>query len=285
METVGFDAVIAGYLAAYTDVTRTLYRGHINSWLSWCAENQIDPTRADRSHIEVYGRWLREMGRAKGTQASALNTICGLYRYAYETGYLDHDPGERVRRPRIVKHSAGTWLDRRQARDFLAVSRTMGARDAALCHLLLLNGPRIGEAVGLDVTDYHPGVNPWARFHRKMDWMQDVALAPAAAETLDDYIGDRAKGPIFLGPTRKRLTRDDANAIVAAVAFRAGIPGITPHSLRRSFCTLSRDAGAEDRDIMASGGWASKKMLDYYDMGRRGMKSAAPSTLQQYLSQ
>ena len=127
METVGVDAVIAGYLAAYTDVTRTLYRGHINSWLSWCAENQIDPTRADRSHIEVYGRWLREMGRAKGTQASALNAICGLYRYAYETGYLDHDPGERVRRPRIVKHSAGTWLDRRQARDFLAVSRTMGA--------------------------------------------------------------------------------------------------------------------------------------------------------------
>ena len=285
METVGFDAVIAGYLAAYTDVTRTLYRGHINSWLSWCAENQIDPTRADRSHIEVYGRWLREMGRAKGTQASALNTICGLYRYAYETGYLDHDPGERVRRPRIVKHSAGTWLDRRQARDFLAVSRTMGARDAALCHLLLLNGPRIGEAVGLDVTDYHPGERPWARFRRKMDWMQDVALAPAAAETLDAYIGDRDKGPIFLGPTRKRLTRDDANAIVAAVAFRAGIPGITPHSLRRSFCTLSRDAGAEDRDIMASGGWASKKMLDYYDMGRRGMKSAAPSTLQQYLSQ
>lgn len=285
METVGFDAVIAGYLAAYTDVTRTLYRGHINSWMSWCAENQIDPTRADRSHIEVYGRWLREMGRAKGTQASALNTICGLYRYAYETGYLDHDPGERVRRPRIVKHSAGTWLDRRQARDFLAVSRTMGARDAALCHLLLLNGPRIGEAVGLDVTDYHPGVNPWVRFHRKMDWMQDVALAPAAAETLDAYIGDRAKGPIFLGPTRKRLTRDDANAIVASTAYRAGIPGITPHSLRRSFCTLSRDAGAEDRDIMASGGWASKKMLDYYDMGRRGMKSAAPSTLQQYLSQ
>ena len=218
METVGFDAVIAGYLAAYTDVTRTLYRGHINSWLSWCAENQIDPTRADRSHIEVYGRWLREMGRAKGTQASALNTICGLYRYAYETGYLDHDPGERVRRPRIVKHSAGTWLDRRQARDFLAVSRTMGARDAALCHLLLLNGPRIGEAVGLDVTDYHPGERPWARFRRKMDWMQDVALASAAAETLDAYIGDRAKGPIFLGTTRKRLTRDDANAIVAAVS-------------------------------------------------------------------
>lgn len=286
METIGFDAVIAGYLAAYTDVTRTLYRGHINSWLAWCSENQIDPINISRSHIEVYGRWLRErMGRAKGTQASALNAICGLYRYSCETGFIDHDPGEHVRRPRIARHSEGTWLDRGQARDFLAVSRTMGARDAALCHLLLLNGPRIGEAVGLDITDYHPGERPWVRFHRKMNWMQDVTLAPQAALMLDDYIGRRVKGPIFLGPTRKRLTIADAEAIVGAAAFRAGITGITPHSLRRSFCTLSRDAGAEDRDIMASGGWATKQMLDYYDMGRRGVKSAAPSTLQQYLSE
>lgn len=117
-----------------------------------------------------------------------------------------------------------------------------------------------------------------------MDWMQDVVLAPTAAETLDTYIGERTKGPILLGPTRKRLTRDDANAIVASTAYRAGIPGITPHSLRRSFCTLSRDAGADDRDIMASGGWATHQMLDYYDMGARGRKSHAPATLQHYLT-
>lgn len=284
METVGFDEVIAGYLAAYDKATRTLYRGHINAWLSWCSENLIDPININRSHIEVYGRWLRErMGRTKSTQASALNAICGLYRYAHETGFIDHDPGENVRHPRVARHSAGTWLDRDQARDFLAVSRSLSARDAALCHLLLLNGPRVGEAVGLDVTDYHPGERPWVRFHRKMDWMQDVALAPKAALMIDAYIGIRAKGPVFLGPTRKRLTIADAEAVVGAVAFRAGIHGITPHSLRRSFCTLSRDAGADDRDIMASGGWATKHMLDYYDMGTRGRKSHAPSTLQHYL--
>lgn len=33
-----------------------------------------------------------------------------------------------------------------------------------------------------------------------MDWTQDVVLAPTAAETLDTYIGERTKGPIFLGP-------------------------------------------------------------------------------------
>lgn len=272
METVGFERAIGEYLATYSGMTLESYRGRVRAWITWCSENNIDPAGATRSNIEVYGVWLHDrLGRSKKTQATNLSVICGLYRYAYEAGYLDHDPGEHVRRPRIRLHSDGTWLDRDQARAFLDASIEAGAKEAALCHLLLLNGPRIGETVRLDVKDYHPGKRAWVRLHRKMDWMQDVVLAPAAARALDAYIGRRSKGPVFLGNGRRRLTVAEAEAIVGSIAFRAGIPRITPHSLRRSFCTLSRDAGVEDRDIMASGGWASKQMLDYYDMGARGL--------------
>lgn len=58
---------------------------------------------------------------------------------------------------------------------------------------------------------------------------------------------------------------------------------ISPHSLRRTFCTLSRDAGVPDRDIMAAGGWNSPQMLDYYDMSRRGLNGKAGDGLQDYL--
>ena len=64
----------------------------------------------------------------------------------------------------------------------------------------------------------------------------------------------------------------------------AGADGITPHSLRRTFCTLSRDAGIPDRDIMASAGWSSPHMLDYYDMGRRAAKAAVGDALDSYIS-
>lgn len=53
--------------------------------------------------------------------------------------------------------------------------------------------------------------------------------------------------------------------------------------LRRTFCTLSRDAGVPDRDIMAAGGWNSPQMLDYYDMSRRGLNGKAGDGLQDYL--
>lgn len=53
--------------------------------------------------------------------------------------------------------------------------------------------------------------------------------------------------------------------------------------MRRTFCTLSRDAGVPDRDIMAAGGWNSPQMLDYYDMSRRGLNGKAGDGLQDYL--
>lgn len=71
--------------------------------------------------------------------------------------------------------------------------------------------------------------------------------------------------------------------IVSSVALRVGVPDISPHSLRRTFCTLSRDAGVPDRDIMAAGGWNSPQMLDYYDMSRRGLNGKAGDGLQDYL--
>lgn len=55
--------------------------------------------------------------------------------------------------------------------------------------------------------------------------------------------------------------------------------------LRRTFCTLSRDAGVPDRDIMAAGGWNSPQMLDYYDMSRRGLNGKAGDGLQDYLGE
>lgn len=35
---------------------------------------------------------------------------------------------------------------------------------------------------------------------------------------------------------------------------------------------------------MATGGWSSTAMIDYYDMGRRGMRSGAGDALDAFLS-
>lgn len=72
-------------------------------------------------------------------------------------------------------------------------------------------------------------------------------------------------------------------AIVRNAAQAVGARDITTHSLRRTFCTLYRDAGAPDRQIMASGGWNTAQMLDYYDMSALAMRGDTGRALDEYL--
>lgn len=119
----------------------------------------------------------------------------------------------------------------------------------ALCSLLLLTGARVGEALGLDVEDCRLNDGrPWVRFDRKGDWSQRVAIPSDASKALARLIGGRRRGAVFREDSGARLRQQTAVGIVSSVALRVGVPDISPHSLRRTFCTLSRDAGVPDRD-------------------------------------
>lgn len=144
--------------------------------------------------------------------------------------------------------------------------------------------PVTDDATGRKVGDCHLNDGrPWVRFDRKGDWSQRVAIPSDAAEALARLIGERRRGAVFREDSGARLRQQTAVGIVSSVALRVGVPDISPHSLRRTFCTLSRDAGVPDRDIMAAGGWNSPQMLDYYDMSRRGLNGKAGDGLQDYL--
>lgn len=277
--------MIAGFLVGVSPSTRAQYRSVVSRWLRWCADNGIDMLRATRTHIEAFAAYDGGMRpAAKNTVYRNLSVVCCLYRYLCEEGYIDSDPGEHVRRPRLYGHSDGTCLTRDQAVAFLAEARHMDAQTDALCSLLLLTGARIGEVLGLDVEDCHlDDGRPWVRFDRKGDWSQRVAVPSDAAKALARHLGRRKHGPVFRDSSGVRLRHQRAVGIVSSVALRIGVPSISPHSLRRTFCTLSRDAGVPDRDIMAAGGWSSPQMLDYYDMARRGLNGKAGDGLQDYL--
>lgn len=285
METVGFDRAIAGYLMGLEPRTRKRYRSDVSRWMAWCRDNLINPPSAELAHLEGYMRWLREVrGISKASVRATVSAIHGLYRYAAAIGLIEFDPFEHVRLPRVYGHSSGTYLDRDEASRFMIEASRRGDDDRALCSVLLLCGLRVSEAVGIDVSDFSSGEFPNVRIaSRKGDWCQVVSLSPAVAEAFGVLAARRSSGPLIRCHGR-RMKTDEARDIVSDIAESIGVDGITPHSLRRTFATLARDAGVPDRDIMASGGWHSPQMLDYYDMGRRGARSSAPRCVEDYLS-
>ena len=74
----------------------------------------------------------------------------------------------------------------------------------------------------------------------------------------------------------KRVTYPQLVSVVTSLGEKVGSARrITPHSLRRSFATTARSQRVPDREIMASGGWSTREMLDRYDMNRLAVENAA----------
>ncbi|MCI6532173.1 MAG: tyrosine-type recombinase/integrase [Bifidobacterium animalis] len=273
METLSLDEAIAGWLLPYRGGTATQYRSVLHTWLRWCELNDIDPLAVRRSHLEAWGRWMSRQ-YANRTIATRLRIIGLFYRYLYDEHIITQDPSANVRIPAQYVHSTGTYLTAEQARAFLAEAKRAGVQEHALCTLLVLAGPRIGEALKLDVDDWDREHNT-VRYARKGHYEQDVHVCEQVAQALDAHVGRRRHGPIFRGPSGQRMTAHRARSIVRRIGERIGLDGITPHSLRRTFCTLALDAGVPGCDVMAAGGWSNPAMLGYYDMQHRGLTQNA----------
>lgn len=270
--------MIGEYLLSVPAKHRPTCKRTLERWLQWCADNEVDVLRARRYHIEGYKVWcIERLGKAPATVATELSPICCFYDYLWQEEYISRNPAEHVKRPHVRKWSDGSWLPPEQAAPFLDLAEAdHRAFVGAACCLLLLNGLRASEPLKLGVSDYYRvGDTPVVHVNRKFDWMQEVGLSERAAKAVERAIGERRKGPLLVWKG-KRVTYPQLAGVVAVLGERVGAARrITPHSLRRSFVTEARRRKVPDREIMASGGWSTREMLDRYDMNRLAVENTA----------
>jgi site-specific recombinase XerD len=248
-------AALVGFLAGYSGQTRAANTPDLRQYTSWCATHGLHLFAAKRADIECYARDLEQRGRARATIARRLCTVCGFYRYAVEEDLLDHSPAAHVRRPRLDYESHATALDRNEVGGLLVAAGLGSAAEHALISLLILNGLRIGEALGANIEA--PGTE---RGHRTLTVLRKggkivtIPLAPRTARALDLTIGERTEGPIFLRKDGQRMDRHAAARIVHRAAKQAGLAGkrISPHTLRHAFITAALDAGVPLRDVQVA---------------------------------
>jgi site-specific recombinase XerD len=259
------------YLARFRNPsTRKNYQLALRQFFMWCSEVGIDPLDAKRTHIELFARELEVTGRAIATVAQKLNTLAGFYRFAVADDLIDVDPMTHVVRPTVPRVSSRLGLTRPEFADLLNAADHAPPRDHALICLLGLNGLRVAEVCGIDVdhvTRYQGSLV--AKVTRKGGNQQLIPMAPRTAWQVEQTIGDRTTGPVFLTRAGDRMERRAVGRVVARVTLAAGITKhITPHSLRHTFITMALDAGIPERDIAISTGHADTRLITYYDRNR-----------------
>ena len=215
---------------------------------------------------------------AASSAARAVAAVRGLHAFAAAEGMAEADVAGRLRPPAPPRRLPRAIGVAEVERLIVATAAGEGPgsprplRDRALLELLYGTGARISEAVGLDVDDLGladradgpggpDGPPAVLRLSGKGGKQRIVPVGRYAREALDAYLirarpalaaGSRRARPspaVFLNARGGRLTRQGAWGILKTAAERAGLAGISPHTLRHSFATYLLDRGADVRVV------------------------------------
>lgn len=213
---------VGGFLARYSEPTRSSYAGDLRSWLGWCAGVGLPVFAVRRPHVELFARALEERGLAPATIGRRLSTVAGFYRFAVIDGTIEHSPAEYVRRPKIDTESTTLGLDRMELGAFIAQGAIAGATEHALACLLGLLGLRVSEACSIDIEALSV-----ERGHRvvtvlgKGSKLALMPLPPRVARAVDLSAADRLEGPVLLGRSGHRLDRHASDVVTAFISGAA----------------------------------------------------------------
>jgi integrase/recombinase XerD len=133
--------VLAGaWLSGYHSAsTRRAYRHDLRTWFRFCAEHEVDPLSARRSHVELFTRGQEYNGLAPATVARRITALSSWYTWLVDGGYVPTDPVARVRRPHVSSESTRPWLSRVELAAWLDTAEALGGYDYALACLLAIN--------------------------------------------------------------------------------------------------------------------------------------------------
>jgi len=280
---------VAAYLARFKGQSRLHSESDLRAFLTWLSERGLDPLQAKRPHIELYLRWMQEVGGYKpSTVSRRLSVVAGFYRTCVVDGVLEHSPADYVRRPRVSTESPTLGLNHLQFEAMLSASRdSTNPNDFALVTMLGLLGLRIFEATGADVealSEVHG--HRVLRVHGKGDKIALVPLPPAVSRAIDRAVGERLSGPILRSRTGSRMDRHCATRRLRALAQLAGVSTarMHPHMLRHTFVTTMLDAGVDLRDVQIAARHADPRTTMRYDRARKNLDRHPNYVLAAYMA-
>jgi integrase len=217
----------------------------------------------------------------------ALTTMAAALDVAVDDGLLPANPARGPRRRMKASKPARSFLEPDQAVAMLDAAGAWKAKlpehqrygRRALLALLVLAGPRIGEAIAADRGDFDLAGGQWRIPASKTDaGRRTVELSDYLVKELRAHMAAMkklgrpasAKAPMF--PTLTGGRHNDSNirtrlldrvqemANESRSDEQAQVPRVTPHSLRRTYASLALAAGDDLAFVMGQLGHADPRM-------------------------
>jgi integrase/recombinase XerD len=228
------------------------------------------------SELAGYSAWLTEQRLAPKTVTRHVASLKVFFRYLQLEGVIAENQAELLGSPKLWQRVPQV-MSPGQVDELLAAPRRsdgLWLRDRALLELLYATGCRVSELSTLKMRDIHLA-EKYCICRGKGDKQRMVPLGERAVAAVERYLreergklaGKQSPTPdwVLLSSRGDRLRRERIWELIKRYAHRvAGLPEISPHSLRHSFATHLLAGGADLRQVQELLGHASIATTQVY---------------------
>lgn len=272
-------------LGTVTDATRAVYERGVDQFRTWLGDahpDLTDPAELTRRHIDQWMRHLVDEGRSEATRRVRLITIRKFLDYLVDEPDigLTANPAAKVALPSPKVKEVPVIHDAdlvRLLRPIEAGASFVDRRDAAILRVLIDTGCRRAELSGIDVGDVDLRSQEIVLRRTKGGHERTVPLGRKTALAIRKYLRarDRRAGAgrtsaLFLTtregdrPDGMRISGGGVHEMLGRRCRAAGLPVITPHAFRHTWCADLFANGANETDVEKLAGWRSPLMIRRY---------------------
>jgi len=277
--STAFDGALDDYIQ-HLRVERGLSRHTVNAYATdlvklgkWLAAERVVLDKVDETVVAGFLVSLSQQGLSARTQARALSSSRGFFRFLVQERRHPNDPTELLEGPRMLAKLPDI-LNRDEVLRLLqapAGDKPNRVRDRAMLHTMYAAGLRVSELVDLDLGD----VNLEEGFVAVLGKGNKRRIVPVGAHArvaMGEYLtkvrgkwARPASRECFVTARGKAMTRQGFWAIVKKYARASGITKpISPHKLRHSFATHLLAGGADLRSVQTMLGHADISTTQIY---------------------
>lgn len=207
--------------------------------------------------LRRYLAHMRQKNYSKRTIARKLASLRSFFSFLFREGYMKSNPAASVVTPKLDK-KLPVFLDADEVAKLIEAPDSKelgGSRDRAILETLYSTGIRVGELVGLSVSDID-FIGGAVKVSGKGKKQRIAPIGDKAIRAIRDYLSKRVRGKpsgkkaVFLNKNGGRLSDRSVRRVVGKyiklVALREDI---SPHTLRHSFATHLLNRGADLRSV------------------------------------
>ncbi|MEY2804972.1 MAG: hypothetical protein RL657_2308 [Pseudomonadota bacterium] len=268
--------------------TCALYVEDLRKLQGWCEPMGLDPLAVQAHHVRSWLARMSQGGRSARGIGLILSGWRGFYHWAAREGLISANPVLGVRAPKAPKPLPKALSVDQAVR--LAEFRTpqarspqdqwLDVRDAAMAELMYGSGLRVGELVGLDVSD-STQARGWldlqeglAHVLGKGSKKRSVPLGRSSVAALQAWLACREQGltpvsvapqALFIGWGGTRLTAASVWGRLRRRSLQAGLEvAVHPHMLRHSFASHVLQSSGDLRAVQELLGHAQISTTQVY---------------------